>query len=385
MNPNFNMIQNESQKHLTTKEAINLGSFYTPQKYIELAEIWLKSIDGLEKYTIIDPSCGYGAFLTLSEKINNRFIGNDVDPVALKVVKERFKNIEIFKQNKFLSDRESFKILPEEKLIIVGNPPYNDVTSQINAKLKTNEVEMSKDLKTRDLGMSSLRLYEKMNTGYALILHPLSYLIKESNFKICKSFFQKYRIEKNIVFSSQEFEGTSRKSQFPIIMALYKKQNEKVISFDDIYNMKFNLENDSCFSLSDFDYITDYVQKYPSLLIPESPYKFYTLRDINALKRSRTFVPKLENNCLYVSPEKLDFYCYIDCFKQYCKNHELPFWMGNLNIPFDKKEFDSISNEVVDISKYNHPEIFGYNEKPSEKSIQKVKNYIERVIKNKKL
>lgn len=368
-----------AQSHLTAQAAINLGSFYTPAKYITLALEWLRNLDDLPRYTIMDPSCGYGAFLRLSETLPNRFIGNDIDADALRIAHSRFPNVELFEQNKFKATRAVFKISSDEPLIIVGNPPYNDVTSQINAKLKSEHIEMDADLRTRDLGMSSLRLYNRLQADYVLVLTPLSYLIKPANFSVCRPFFGRYKLVNNLVFSSCEFAGTGRANGFPIIIALYRREKESTISHDDIKHVRFNLSDGKSFSLNDFDYVTDHVDKYPRKSA-DGKYFFYTLRDINALRRSRTFVSDIGPNRLAIDESKLNYYHYIDCFKAYCKNHELPFWMGNLDVVFDRENFHKVEDDICTVSRALHPDIFEDAPKPSNESICRVEAYITHSI-----
>ena len=52
-----------AQRHLTKKEAINLGSFYTPKRLVDIAYSLLDKANAITKYSIfLDTSCGYGDF-----------------------------------------------------------------------------------------------------------------------------------------------------------------------------------------------------------------------------------------------------------------------------------------------------------------------------------
>ena len=53
--------------------------------------------------------------------------------------------------------------------------------------------------------------------------------------------------------------------------------------------------------------------------------------------------------------------------------------MGNFDIPFIQKDFDGISDAVVRVSKYNHPEIFGIADIPSDVDVKSVIKYIHTV------
>ena len=371
---------NEFAKHLTYKNQINFGSFYTPKKYVDLVKMWMHeyAINGL--YTIMDPSCGYGAFFQLKEEYEeNTYIGNDIDKFAIKMAKEYFPFVKFHNKNLFVNvNRSHYDIKENEKLIIVGNPPYNDVTSQAHQSLKKSVIEMDEDVKTRDYGMTSLLVYDKLKADYVIVLHPLSYLIKKTNFNSCLKFLKNYKLVEHIIFNSQEFANTSKTMGFPIIVAMYKRDVDKGMSYTDILNMKFRTIEGNTFSLNDRDYLSKYIKKYPNNDRYDKEILFYTLRDINALKRSRTFIKNRETNAVDVNPQKLSFYCYIDCFKMFANT---PYYMGNFDIPFIYNEFNSIEKDVVSISKFEHKDIFG-NEivKPSNDSIIKVKKYINKVL-----
>ena len=371
-------------RHLGVVGRVNLGSFYTPAKYVRLVSEWLLSHGIGKGWTIADLSCGYGAFFELADVDGLhecRYIGNDIDHEAVERARKLFPNVQWFEHNA-LADvaRSKFDIRVEEKLVVVGNPPYNDVTSQINKKIKTNILPIDPDMKTRDLGMSSLLAYNKLAAEYVIVLHPLSYLIKKSNFTATKDFFSNYKLLEHIVFSSQEFAGTSKTAGFPVIVAMYKREVGMGLSYEDIKNTWFHTVDGISFSLSGFDYVTDEIDKYPGKKRYSPEILFYTMRDINALRRSRTFIQERIANAIDVNPEKLAYYCYIDCFKRYA---DVPYYLGNFNVPFVRSEFASVSNEVMMVSMYNHPEVFGSCEMPSVDVVEKVKSYIAKSISGK--
>ena len=372
------MNLNKSQ-HLCHKDIVNLGSFYTPYKYVMLAGQWLKSEGINDSYTILDSSCGYGAFFELSQFFkDNKYIGNDIDPKAIEAIPNAFPFVKLFNKNSLVNaGREQFEIADRDKLIIVGNPPYNDTTSIINQKIKNNNIQMDKDLATRDLGISSLLSYNKLSADYVLILHPLSYLIKRANYRLGSKFFNNYSIEKHIIFSSQEFANTSKLNGFPIIMALYKKNLGNGIKYSDVQKFNFQTVEGRTFNLSNRDYVANYIQKYPHSTRYPQEILFYTLRDINALTRSRTFIKDRIANAVDVNPDKLGYYCYIDCFKKYA---DTPYFMGNFDVPFIKEDFNSIIDSVLTISKFNHQDVFGACEKPTADDEKKVVNYINKVL-----
>ena len=61
--------------HLDSRGKVLLGSYYTPNKYVETVARWLRN--SIEKdETILDPSCGYGAFFAIEDFFPEaRYIG----------------------------------------------------------------------------------------------------------------------------------------------------------------------------------------------------------------------------------------------------------------------------------------------------------------------
>ncbi len=367
------------QRHLDSSGRVNLGSFYTPYRYVLLVRDWLEKYGLTSGKTILDSSCGYGAFFELQEYLpKNRYIGNDIDSLAVNRVSEVFPKVQTFNKNALFSvSRERYGIGNGDCLVVVGNPPYNDVTSQINQKIKSADMEMDADIRTRDLGLSSLLSYDKLAADYVAVLHPLSYLVKRQNFSAARNFFANYRMLEHAVFSSQEFANTSKTTGFPVVVALYRRAPAAGLSYDDVYRMTFRTVEGKAFSLANFDYVADFIRKYPHRERFEPEILFYTLRDINALKRSRTFIKERCSNAVDVNPEKLPYYCYLDCFKRYA---DVPYYMGNFDVPFDKATFPEIENAVLAVSKFHHPEVFGKSPKPSASEERAVVKYIARML-----
>ena len=57
-----------SQTHLNRVQALNLGSFYTPDFVVKIVyEMLLNALSNvnLKAYTLLDSSCGYGNFLQM--------------------------------------------------------------------------------------------------------------------------------------------------------------------------------------------------------------------------------------------------------------------------------------------------------------------------------
>ncbi len=379
---------NGYQKHLNYKETINLGSYYTPRLIVDLTySILKKNIDNTKDFVILDSSCGYGSFLT-KNKIAKRLVGADVDRSAISEARKKISNVEFICQNSLSNvSRQNLSIKNEEKIIVLGNPPYNDTTSIIRNSVKDASIqsEIDLDIKTRDLGMSFLLSYNKLSADYVCVLHPLSYLIKKANFNLLSKFSQNYKLIDGVIISSHEFSDTSRGMAFPILIALYKR-DKNGMSYNYIQNYNFKMRGDGIFRLSDFDTIANYVQKYPNkkyLNKDDQPVaKFWTLRDINALKRNRTFIDSDSYNTVHILMEKLPYYCYIDVFKQYID--KMPYFIGNCDVIIDNEKFEEIKECFISYSVNTNPILknkFKFREIPNAK--MKIDAYFKRLLGNK--
>lgn len=341
------------QKHLNKKDTINLGSFYTPKFIVETTYKMLGKVANLNEYLLFDSSCGYGDFFIYNDL---RYLGADIDEIAIN---EANKKTRVLHTNSLLKvSREKFKISSDEKLIIIGNPPYNDKTSIIRNNIKQNLFQIDKNLAFRDLGVSFLRSYAVLNADFVCVLHPLSYLIKRANFNALGVFKDNYKLIDNLIISSQIFTPNSS-TFFPIIIALYQK-HKVGMNYDFIKNYTFKTIEGQSFKLNNFDFITNYVGKYPNPYDTRKEVAFFhTLRDINALKRNQTFMNKPNSNSIRVFAENLKYYCYIHHFKQFA--NKLPYYFGNLDIFINNDEFLKISDLFLDLNP--NPKITEYFEK----------------------
>ena len=77
------------------------------------------------------------------------------------------------------------------------------------------------------------------------------------------------------------------------------------------------------------------------------------MRDINALKRSRTFIDNDMTNTVYVTIDKLPYYCYVDVFKKYADR--VPYYFGNCDVIINQEEFEKIKECFVFESIRNNP------------------------------
>lgn len=328
------------QNHLDKKDTINFGSYYTPPNLVNSAyEILKRNIkNGFERYALLDNSCGYGEFLKYDN--SNKKVAGDIDEAAIVRLEIERKYV-VNALNK--ASRNSYGIKDDEKLIIVGNPPYNDVTSQIKRGIKSRKFMIDGDLRTRDLGISFLRSYVKLYPDYVCVLHPLSYLVKPSNFKLLGNFTTQYRLIDGLVISSRYFTNGG---EFPIIIALYERGD---MTFDYIKGFNFKVEDGAIFKLNDFDFIGNYLSKYPKKEVENPAGYFYAMRDINALKRNKTFLAKKSANAITIERKELPYYHYVNLFKKYAK--ELPFWCGNLDVFIDNDYFSKHAKCFIESSK----------------------------------
>lgn len=343
------------QQHLNKIDTINLGSYYTPRFIVDIAYQILESkIENLNNFLFFDSSCGYGDFFVKKYK----YLGADIDEVALKKVNQSIKTINT---NSLLNvSRAKFNIDENQNLIIIGNPPYNDKTSIVNNSIKKEVFKMDSKLVHRDLGISFLRSFAVLKAKYVCVLHPLSYLIKQANFNALFDFKSNYRLLDCLIISSAFF--TNSKTSFPIAIALYEKNN-KGMDFNFVKNYEFKTYEGQTFMLNKFDFIGNYITKYPN---PKDSRKevayFHTMRDINALKRNATFMPNYNSNTIRVFSENLKYYYYVHHFKKFAK--DLPYYFGNLDVFINHKEFVKIENDFL-----------SFDDNPS------IKNYFDRLFK----
>ena len=343
-----------SQVHLEYQDRVNLGSYYTPPKIVKLAwELIKPYVDS--QTTVIDSACGYGDFL--KNYGQSLTIGCDIDEAAIDTAKKNRDNVQFFQTNALCNvSREKFGIPQQStRLIVVGNPPYNDKTSLMRQKIKRVDFGVDEDIASRDLGISFLRSYNKLEADFICVLHPLSYLIKPTNFRSLKEFAAHYKLIDGLLISSCEFSESAKLTPFPIIIALYQRDPWGMVdSF--VRSFPFRIGDGLHFRLNDFDYITNYIRKYPSRKhqpINEDSLFFWTMRDINALKRNRTFVKNYSTNTIVLEKSKLDYYAYVDVFKR--NLYRLPFYFGNCDVPIDDKLFKQSKHYFISDAIRHHP------------------------------
>jgi len=376
--PDKKYIDLKNQYHLKYQDKINLGAFYTPIEYIDI--VWNMINPFLnDKSIVLDSSCGYGNFFNY--KINCRKKANDIDSIAVNITKKNFPELDVYNKNAlFQVNRKMFDISDDDELIIIGNPPYNDTTSIIRSHIKNDHLKMDIDIKTRDYGLSFLLSYNKLNADIICILHPLSYLIKKANFNLLKKFTKNYKLIDGIIINSRTFKETSKSISFPILIALYKKEKNGM-DYDYILNYKFKTIDKKFFSLNDFDYISNYINKYPikNVKPDEDDILFWTMRDINALKRNKTFIHKFGNNTIIIDKNKLDYYIYVDVFKQF--SYLIPYYFGNLDIFINNEMFNKYKDYFIYECITRNNFLKKYIKYDTNISLQEAKKYILKYFK----
>ena len=359
-----------SQAHLAYESRVNLGSYYTPPEIVDTAwEMIAPYVNS--QTTVIDSACGYGDFLRHCGQAIT--IGCDIDETAIDVAKKNNDEVRFFQTNALCDvSRAKFGIPQQSDLIVVGNPPYNDKTSLIRHSIKDVDFDIDEDIASRDLGISFLRSYNKLEADLICVLHPLSYLIKPTNFRLLKEFTANYRLIDGLLISSWEFPESAKHTPFPIVLALYERDTQGM-TYDFICSFRFRIDGKDNkkraapikpqrdvmsiggFCLGDFDYITGYIDKYPKK--NRSTYNdslfFWTMRDINALKRNRTFVESYSANTIVIDKQKLDYYVYVDVFKR--NLHRLPFYFGNCDVLIDNDLFRQYKPCFISDTVRHHP------------------------------
>jgi len=320
-------------EHLPKSERIQLGSYYTPEKLVKLIHKFIKPYLQKKKKDVIlfDSAGGGGAFLFGIRHYDYRIA--DCDFEACKFLNQKFNRHNIFHTNSLKEVNRCKYLIPSSAfLIMIGNPPYNDTTSEFRSGEKGKNI-CDEDLYDRDVGVSFLKSYHKLNADVVCVLHPLSYLIKETNFNRLRDFKDNYKLIRGVIFSSALFHGTGT-GKFPILVALYEK-NAHGMTFEDIKNFRFDiLDCPKTFVLSNFKTTDGYINKYPPRKndIQKSPIGlyYYSFRDFNSLKKNTSFFTKEHPNGIVVTLENFYKYSYLYSLKSLF-NPEDAWLYGNLS------------------------------------------------------
>lgn len=323
----------------------NLGKYYTPPHIVEkLAEIVSPYVK--RDSIILDPACGCGAFLDAFPE--NRVIGRDIDPEVVQILKEAgYTGVD--NDNSLANvTRTKYNLKGNDPLVIVGNPPYNDTTS-LNKKHGTNAKDaylhnIDNAVNSNDIGISFLKSFALLEADVVCILHPLSYLIKETNFNTkLAPFVKHYRLERGVFFSSAEFPDTQG-TPFPIVIALYIR-SPGGMDYDEVRDFRFELiDQTGSLILSRIETIDGFIRKYP--LPRNTPDRrsniglyMHSIRDVNSLI-TRGYLTQKEDfaNNITINFAELPKYAYLNCCRRYFRKD---YRFGNLSPLIDRKRFES--------------------------------------------
>lgn len=309
-----------SSLHLVSKRKIQLGSFYTPEVLVNKVRELINpyKLKNKNKTIIFDNASGCGAFIDVVDGLDYRFADFDKDACNFLKKNLGFSKDKVFHGNSLFDVRRNkYNIPPNAYLIQVGNPPYNDTTSEFKNGQK-GENDCDPDLFDRDLGVSFLKSYNKLKSDVVCVLHPLSYLIKKTNFNRLKDFKNNYTLKKGVIFSSSLFKETGS-IKFPIIIALYERTKEGM-DYDYIKTFDFSvLNSDIKFKIDNFETSDGYINKYPPRK-NESKHSsiglyYYTFRDFNSLKKNTSFLDKSIPNGIIVEIDNFYKYAFLYSLK----------------------------------------------------------------------
>lgn len=337
-------------KHLTKEKKIQLGSYYTPDKLVKVVHEFIKPYleDKKKDIILFDSAGGCGAFLFGISHHDYRIA--DCDLEACNFLKQHFDQHNIFHTNS-LKDacRDKYSISSSAFLIMIGNPPYNDTTSEFKNGKKGQNI-CDEDLFDRDLGVSFLKSYHKLKADVICVLHPLSYLIKETNFKRLKNFKDNYRLKKGLIFSSSLFSKTGL-IKFPIMIGLYER-DEKGMDFNYIKNFNFYiLDIEDKFKLYKYETTDGFIDKYPprknDIKVSPIGLYYYTFRDFNSLRKNTSFMIKKHYNGIVMTIHNFYKYAYLNALKNLFRPNNI--WLyGNLSPLINKKLLEENKNIYIE-------------------------------------
>lgn len=347
-------LKHEYSTSLPDQEKSNTGKYYTPAVLVDLVrELVRPHLTSASK--VIDPAAGYGAFLDHFE--SHEVIAADIDPSSQEVLNSLgFRAVFCDNSLKNVS-RAKYGLSDRDHLVVVGNPPYNDVTS-LNKKYGPNskqklEIEMDEDIRSQDYGISFLRAFDKLEADVVCVLHPFAYLLKRNNFSKLKAFPRHYRLADAVIFSSKEFTDTS-KTPFPVVAALYRK-DARGMDHAFVREFRFRFLNEKSALIlkniptSDDD---DYIRKYQ----PPKDEKgiesdiglyMFNFRDINSLLVRGNLIAKIDyDRHITIHFKELYKYAYLNALRRhFAKDYRF----GNLSpiVERDRLENDPFFRDCV--------------------------------------
>lgn len=341
--------------HLERDARVKLGAYYTPADLVarvhELIAPYLARLG--ERAVLFDSAAGYGAFLAGR---TGEVRAGEIDPEAVTRLREALPPNTVFPVNALQSpDRAHYGIADDAPLIVVGNPPYNDTTSEFRKGQKGGGAADA-DLADRDLGISFLKSYARLRADVVCVLHPLSYLIKRANFARLREFAANYRLRRGLLFTSARFGQTSRKG-FPVVIALYERGAG--MDYEWLRGFDFELiDQPGTFRLDTFTTTDGLINKYPPRQhgpqTSDIGLYYYTFRDINSLRRNAGFLAAPHYNGIVVTRRAFHHYAYLHAFKRFFAPANL--WLyGNLSPLVDPAWLEANCRDLVAYALSDHP------------------------------
>lgn len=350
-------LTKEESKHLTKAQRMRMGSFYTPQRLVDEVYELIRpyAAKHAAKVVVLDNAAGGGAFVPADMDVDIRLA--DIDPKACEFLESTYANAKVYSRNALVgADRSAYDIAEDAYLIQVGNPPYNDTTSQFRNGQK-GQNECDPDLFDRDLGISFLKSFHRLRSDLVCVLHPLSYLIKPINFERLGRFRMDYILKRGIVFSSGYFSGTGN-LKFPIVIALYERAG-RGMDWSHILDFEFEvLDSDHRLVLSEFETTDGYINKYPPRSkdpkVSDIETYFYTFRDLNSLRKNASFIAEPHYNAIVVSLSEFYKYSYLFTLKSLFA-HETEWLFGNLSPLVERDSLELHKAQYVSYALAKHP------------------------------
>lgn len=265
-----------------------LGEFYTPLIFAKKSLEFINQVISAEelksgKYRIWDMACGQGNLEHYLDKSCRKYLYmSTIDSKDIEYCKKKFKNACIFQYDYLNDDIElknqifNYKKLPsklksdlenkELNWLIFINPPY--ATSQVagtNSKSKKNvSVSFIREIMHQNkLGEASRELYAQFmfrinkefingKNIYLAIFSKTNYIKSNNNEKFRESICN-YKFINGFIFSSSNFDNTSKTVPFPVSFIIWKISNECNIKKE---NILLSVLNDNCEEICKKNYNT---------------------------------------------------------------------------------------------------------------------------------
>ena len=252
-----------------------LGEFYTPFAFAKKSIEFINKAINIEelksgKYRIWDMACGKGNLeYYLDKSVHKYLYMSTIDKEGIEYCKSKFKNACVFQYDYLNDDIElksqifNYKKIPKKlksdlknknlNWLIFINPPY--ATSQVagtNSKSKKNVSHSSirNIMHENKLGEASrelsaqfmFRINKEFVNGkniYLAIFSKTNY-IKSNNNEKFRDYICNYKFINGFVFSSSNFESTSKTTPFPVSFIIWKISNKYNIKKEKINIPVFN-------------------------------------------------------------------------------------------------------------------------------------------------